>query len=169
MQYGITPQRTRLFFAKNHRHELLRGKKIKPIRETGAMMSMSGESGNVNPDCSHRSGGQVSPAGDEVLESLSFSGGWKVRGLSDFLFIKATTERHPVTGRLLEHCRLLMTQKPGKGDALRKEQALLHTFVAGQKYGVWRDAPRRFCLSKKTRATDSQPVAPSFIETPHAR
>jgi len=30
-----------------------------------------------------------------------------------------------------------MTQKSGKGDALRKEKALLHTFVAGQKYGVW--------------------------------
>jgi hypothetical protein len=42
-----------------------------------------------------------------------------------------------------------MSQKSGKGDALRKEQAILHTFVAGQKYGVGRDAPRRFCLSKK--------------------
>jgi len=42
-----------------------------------------------------------------------------------------------------------MSQKSGKGDALRKEQALLHTFVAGQKYGVGRDATRRFCLSKK--------------------
>jgi hypothetical protein len=42
-----------------------------------------------------------------------------------------------------------MSQNTGKGDALRKEKALLHTFVAGQKYGVWRDAPRRFCLSKK--------------------
>jgi hypothetical protein len=45
-----------------------------------------------------------------------------------------------------------MSQKSGKGDALRKEKALLHTFVAGQKYGVWRDAPRRFCLSKKQQA-----------------
>jgi len=44
-----------------------------------------------------------------------------------------------------------MSQKSGKGDALRKEQALLHTFVAGQKYGVWRDAPRRFCLSEKAQ------------------
>jgi hypothetical protein len=34
-----------------------------------------------------------------------------------------------------------MSQKSGRGDALRKEQALLHTFVAGQKYGVWRDDP----------------------------
>jgi len=42
-----------------------------------------------------------------------------------------------------------MSQKTDKGDALRKEQALLHTFVAGQKYGVGRDATRRFCLSKK--------------------
>jgi len=42
-----------------------------------------------------------------------------------------------------------MTQKSGKRDALRKEKALLHTFAAGQKYGVWRDATRRFCLSKK--------------------
>jgi hypothetical protein len=42
-----------------------------------------------------------------------------------------------------------MPQNPGKGDALRKEQALLHTFVAGQKYGVGRDATRRFCLLEK--------------------
>ena len=34
-----------------------------------------------------------------------------------------------------------MSQKTGKGDALRKEKALLHTFVAGQKYGVGRDDP----------------------------
>jgi len=39
-----------------------------------------------------------------------------------------------------------MTQTSGRGDALRKEKALLHTFVAGQKYGVWRDATRRFCF-----------------------
>jgi len=32
-----------------------------------------------------------------------------------------------------------MSQKAGRGDALRKEKALLHTFVAGQKYGVGRD------------------------------
>jgi len=37
-----------------------------------------------------------------------------------------------------------MSQKPDKGYALRKEKALLHTFVAGQKYGVGRDATRRF-------------------------
>jgi len=40
-----------------------------------------------------------------------------------------------------------MSQKTGRGDALRKK-ALLHTFVAGQKYGVGRDETRRFCLSK---------------------
>jgi hypothetical protein len=44
-----------------------------------------------------------------------------------------------------------MPQKSGRGDALRKEQALLHTFVAGQKYGVGRDATRRFSLSGKTQ------------------
>jgi len=44
-----------------------------------------------------------------------------------------------------------MSQKYGKGDALGKEKALLHTFVAGQKYGVWRDATRRFCLSEKAQ------------------
>jgi len=42
-----------------------------------------------------------------------------------------------------------MSQKSGKGDALRKEQAFLHTFVAGQKYGVGRDATRRFCFQEK--------------------
>ena len=55
----------------------------------------------------------------------------------------------PATGRLLEDCRYFMSRKTGKGDALRKEKAFLHTFVAGQKYGVGRDATRRFCLSKK--------------------
>jgi len=39
---------------------------------------------------------------------------------------------------------LLMPRKSGKKDALRKEKALLHNFVAGQKYGVWRDATRRY-------------------------
>jgi hypothetical protein len=36
-----------------------------------------------------------------------------------------------------------MSQEAGKDIALRKEKALLHTFAAGQKYGVWRDATRR--------------------------
>jgi len=44
--------------------------------------------------------------------------------------------RPPVTGRLIKLCRDWISQKTGKGDALRKEQALLLTFVAGQKYGV---------------------------------
>jgi len=56
-------------------------------------------------------------------------------------------EGPPVTGRLLEQCYLLMPRKFGKGDALRKERALLHTFVAGQKYGVGRDSTRRFSPS----------------------
>jgi hypothetical protein len=37
-----------------------------------------------------------------------------------------------------------MSQKSGRGDALRKEKALLHTFVAGQKYGVERTRPAGF-------------------------
>ena len=44
-------------------------------------------------------------------------------------------------GRLIKLRRYWNSQKPGQGDALRKEQAFLHTFVAGQKYGVWRDDP----------------------------
>jgi len=47
-------------------------------------------------------------------------------------------------GRHIKLRRYWAPQNTGRGDALRKEQALLHTFVAGQKYGVWRDAPRRF-------------------------
>jgi hypothetical protein len=39
-----------------------------------------------------------------------------------------------------------------KKGSNRKLEVLLHAFVAGQKYGVWRDAPRRFCLSKKQQA-----------------
>jgi len=44
-----------------------------------------------------------------------------------------------------------MSQKSGKGDALRKKQALLDTFVAGQKYGVGRDPPVLFLSSKNNK------------------
>jgi hypothetical protein len=47
--------------------------------------------------------------------------------------------------------RYWMSQKSGKGDALRKEKALLHTFVAGQKYGVGRDATRGFVFQKSNK------------------
>jgi len=53
-----------------------------------------------------------------------------------------------------------MPQKTGKGDALRKEKALLHTFVAGQKYGVWRDVTRRLCLSKKQQRQQINDLLP---------
>jgi len=36
----------------------------------------------------------------------------------------------------------------------------LHTFVAGQKYGVGRDAPRRFCLSKKQQGQQINDLLP---------
>jgi len=52
-----------------------------------------------------------------------------------------------------------MPQKPGKGDAHRKVKALLHTFVAGQKYGVWRDDPPGLSFKNATRATDEPSVA----------
>ena len=52
---------------------------------------------------------------------------------------KGNNVRPPVTGRLIKLCGCWMFQKSGKEDALRKEKALLHTFVAGQKYGVRRD------------------------------
>jgi len=42
-------------------------------------------------------------------------------------------------------CRKL--RELAKEYALRQETALLHTFVAGQTYGVRRYANRRFCLS----------------------
>jgi hypothetical protein len=57
----------------------------------------------------------------------------------------------PVTGRLIKIRRYWIHQKSGKGDALRKEKALLHTFVAGQKYGVGRDATRRFCFQNNNK------------------
>ena len=50
------------------------------------------------------------------------------------------------TGPDPHHSRILKSLTSGKGDALRKEKALLHTFVAGQKYGVRQDATRRFCF-----------------------
>jgi hypothetical protein len=37
----------------------------------------------------------------------------------------------------------LTPQQTGKRNAHRQVKALLHTFAAGQKYGVWRDATRR--------------------------
>jgi len=46
-----------------------------------------------------------------------------------------------------------MSQKSGKGDALRKEKGGLHTFVAGQKYGGGRDSPV-LSFKKATRASD---------------
>jgi len=61
-----------------------------------------------------------------------------------FSLVSHTAREAPGNGRLIKLCRSWMSQKSGKGDALRKEQALLHTFVAGQKYGVRRDATRRF-------------------------
>jgi hypothetical protein len=55
----------------------------------------------------------------------------------------------------------LKSQKTGKGDAYRKVKALLHTFVAGQKYGVRRDATRRFCFYHLKLKTKQNPgVAP---------
>jgi hypothetical protein len=58
-----------------------------------------------------------------------------------------------------------MSQKSGKRDALRKEEALLHTFVAGQKYGVGRDATRRFFVSEKVQGQQIvQPVALTIMQ-----
>jgi len=74
-----------------------------------------------------------------------------------------STERASQEARVLEKRELLpmlltgllMPTQHGEGIALRKEKALLLTFAAGQKYGVWRDATRRFCpkFSKDERAT----------------
>jgi hypothetical protein len=55
-----------------------------------------------------------------------------------------------------------MSQKSGKGDALRKEKALLHTFVAGQKYGVGRDAIRRYCFSEKAQGQQIKICCPHY-------
>ena len=41
--------------------------------------------------------------------------------------------------------------KSGKGVALRKEKAFLHTFAAGQKYVVGRDETRRLCFDLKSK------------------
>ena len=103
--------------------------------------------GDLNPDCSNRSRACASPAIDEALVSLYFCGGLH-RSLCYQAFLLQVTlkGRPPVTGRLIKIGRYWIPQKTGKGDALRKEKALLHTFVAGQKYGVGRDATRRFCF-----------------------
>jgi len=61
-------------------------------------------------------------------------------------------------------CRYWISQKTGKGDAPHKEKERFCLLLSphGQKYGVWRDAIRRFCLSKKaTVATDEL----GFIES----
>jgi len=57
-----------------------------------------------------------------------------------------------------------MSHKTGKRDALRKEKALLHTFVAGQKYGVGRDETRRFCLSEKNKGNRLTLYCPHYHE-----
>jgi hypothetical protein len=62
-----------------------------------------------------------------------------------------------------------MPQRSGRGDALRKEKALLHTFVTGQKYGVGRDELPFLFFKKSTRATVEPPVALSLIETPSGK
>jgi len=63
-------------------------------------------------------------------------------------------------GLLIKLYRDWISQKPGKGDALRKEKAFLHTFVAGQKHGVWRDETRRFYLSGKAQGQQINPLLP---------
>ena len=82
------------------------------------------QGGNINSGCSNRSKIQISPVGDEALESLSLL--WRV------VTIVIIFRLFPCKS----HC---------------KEKALLHTFVAGQKYGVGRDATRRFCSFKKAQ------------------
>ena len=74
----------------------------------------------------------------------------------------------PATGRLLEHCRILMPRKSGKGDALRKEKALLAYFCCRTK--VWRRAGRNppvLILSYKSRSkiirTTDEPPSALFI------
>ena len=65
-----------------------------------------------------------------------------------------------------------MSQKSGKGDALRKEKALLHTFVAGQKSGVGRDATRRFCfegLKKNNKGNRLSICCPKMQRNPASR
>jgi len=71
----------------------------------------------------------------------------------------------PVTGRLMKLCRYWMPQKTSKGDALRKEQVLLHTFVAGQKYGVGRDDTTVLgLLKKKTTGNRLSTCCPLYYE-----
>ena len=107
------------------------------------------QGGNLNSGCSDRSRIQVYPTGDEALVSLSFCGGLHLLLQSFFkpFPCKSHKKVRPFdTGPGPHHRGLLTLRKPGQGDALRKEKALLHTFVAGQKYGVGRDATGRFCF-----------------------
>jgi len=61
-----------------------------------------------------------------------------------FLLQKSSTERPPETGRVPFSSIFKNHRNQAKEIALRKEKAFLHTFAAGQKYGVWRYANRRF-------------------------
>jgi len=70
---------------------------------------------------------------------------------SGFSPVSHTARKAPGNGRLIKLCRYWIPQKTGKGDALRKEKALLHTFVAGQNYGVRRDATRRFRFAENNK------------------
>ena len=86
-----------------------------------------------------------------------------------FILYKSNRKVRPFdTGPDPKHRECLKSQKPGKGDALRKEQAFLHTFVAGQKYGVGRDATRRFCclgFLGKEKGQQINPLLPSLSLT----
>ena len=67
------------------------------------------------------------------------------------LLQKTTTWKALTQGRILYFCHILKAMKPGKGVALRKEKAFLHTFAAGQKYVVGRDETRRLCFDLKSK------------------
>ena len=73
----------------------------------------------------------------------------------------SSAARPPVTGRIV------FSAFPGSPIPLANVYspplgvALLHTFVAGQKYGVRRDATRRFCFYHLKLKTNPEPgVAP---------
>ena len=68
--------------------------------------------------------------------------------------INSNAARPPVTGRLSLRLSLEAISPWRTFIALRQEKALLHTFVAGQKYGVGRDATRRFGFVE----SDSKPA-----------
>jgi len=106
------------------------------------------QGGSLNSGFSCRTKGQRFPRRTRgSCEPLLF---WKTAEV--VMFVSFSLASHTERSGPLTQGRIPITAGPRRHGNPAKEmpsarrKALLHTFVAGQKYGVWRDATRRFCF-----------------------